>query len=115
MRGELGAGLRLLAMLAAVGMVFVAAVMFYPRPAAALMRPGPSICGERSKVVESLEGDFGEVQRGYGVMNGKIVELFVGEDGVWTMLLTDAAGISCLVSMGDAWTFVEATGTDEQT
>ncbi|MEO0680808.1 MAG: hypothetical protein AAF192_10365 [Pseudomonadota bacterium] len=74
-------------------------------PAAAESGPRASICGERNAVVKRLEAEFGETRRGYGLQRGaSVVEVFASEDsGSWTIIVTNPAGVSCLVAAGQNW------------
>ena len=55
-------------------------------------------------MIETLKTRFSERQNGVGVANQKtVVELFVSVEGSWTVLATDAAGMSCVVGSGTGW------------
>lgn len=62
-------------------------------------------CAARDKVVHNLEASFGEVFAGGGMRNAQqIFEVwFSQEKGTWTILLTRADGVSCVMASGTNW------------
>lgn len=65
-------------------------------------------CDAHSTMVEKLEGNYQEVQAGLGLAtNGALVQLYVSESGSWTMLLTNARGVACLIAAGHNWEIVK--------
>jgi hypothetical protein len=88
-------------------------------PAAAqLAQPSPEgaiPCGPRDTVLEALE-KIGEVPVGVGVAgnDGKaVIELTVGPDGSWSVLVSDTDGQTCLVLGGQEWDFAKPQPTGE--
>lgn len=68
------------------------------------------LCSQRPNVVDGLRAEFGERLVGQGVSSaGVIIEVFAATTGSWTILATNAAGVSCLVSAGEAWEAVKVT------
>ncbi len=72
-------------------------------------------CGPRDSVLERLEGDYGETRQSIGLAaNAQMVEVFASPDtGTWTILMTSATGITCLMATGDAferWAEVDLPG-----
>ena len=64
----------------------------------------PATCLAHDELADSLERNFQERQAGYGrAGEAAIMEVFASEGGTWTMVLTDASGISCIVAAGDGW------------
>ena len=62
------------------------------------------VCGERKVIVAALADKFGETRRSLGVQQGNsVIEVFASETGSWTILLTNIAGRSCLLAVGDAF------------
>ncbi len=61
-----------------------------------------SNCGERAKVVNHLNANFGESRRGIGVAgNNSVVEVYASaETGTWTITVTLANGMTCLLASG---------------
>lgn len=64
-----------------------------------------ALCGDRAAFVQQLEESYGETRVGVGVdRSGPIVEIFANrETGTWTLMITRADGVSCLIAAGDAW------------
>ena len=62
-------------------------------------------CGARTAVLETLGQTYGETRRGIGLAGqGAVVELYAStETGSWTVLVTMANGMSCLVASGEGW------------
>ena len=89
-----------------------AAIVALPWTAGAQSR----ICAPREALVAHLAEAFGERRVGAGlVRDTRMVELFVSEDGSWTIVATDPRGTACLVGNGTNWETTEeelpATGT----
>lgn len=86
------------ALIFAVGILTAGAVS----PAAAQSRP--MVCGERVEIVNALEAGHQEKKTAGGLSgNGGLVELFTGDSGTWTLLLTLPGGPTCLLGAGEAW------------
>lgn len=66
-------------------------------------------CGERAAMVAALEARFGERVAGHGLAGpNALVELFLGPEGGWTLLVSDARGLACVLAAGEAWDVVPA-------
>jgi hypothetical protein len=62
------------------------------------------VCGERVEIVNALESGHQEQKTAAGLSgNGGLVELFTGDAGTWTLLLTLPGGPTCLLGAGEAW------------
>jgi len=62
-------------------------------------------CAPRDTLVENLSERYGEVLTSGGLGGPtKLFELWTGESGSWTILVTDASGTSCIVATGRNWT-----------
>lgn len=60
------------------------------------------MCGEREQVVKELANQFNETPMAIGQVDGNaVVEIFVSEQGSWTILATGTDGVSCIVSAGE--------------
>jgi hypothetical protein len=70
---------------------------------------GAVACGQRDSVIQRLERAFGEVQKGAGLVSAaQLVEVWRSDEtGTWTILMTDADGMTCIVAAGEAWRDVE--------
>ena len=75
----------------------------------AAMAPGllhaQSNCAARDQVVDRLSGKYGEAFSGGGLRNSEsIFEVWLSkEKGTWTILMTRADGISCIMASGTNW------------
>ncbi|RCK43502.1 MULTISPECIES: hypothetical protein [Thalassospira] len=67
------------------------------------------VCGDRSKVIDSLSAKYSEEPVAVGVTsNGGVIEVLKAPDGqTWTILFTYPSGPSCLVASGEAWQELE--------
>lgn len=65
----------------------------------------PVPCSPRDILVERLQQKYGEKRVGRGVaLDGKaVVELFAVEGGTWSVIITQANMISCVVATGTDW------------
>lgn len=62
-------------------------------------------CADRQHVVNKLESGYGEVFAGGGLQNAsRIFEVWFSEDkGTWTILMTRADGVTCIMASGTNW------------
>ncbi|MEQ6202334.1 hypothetical protein ABMC88_04700 [Sulfitobacter sp. HNIBRBA2951] len=66
---------------------------------------GTRNCGPRDTVVERLATGYGETRQSVGIgSNNAMVEVFASDEtGSWTILVTQATGLSCLVASGQSY------------
>ena len=63
-----------------------------------------NFCAERTEMVKSLAEQFEENPAAVGVINpSAVIEVFVSQDGSWTILATGTDGKSCVLSAGVGW------------
>ncbi|UVK39980.1 hypothetical protein LHFGNBLO_001398 [Mesorhizobium sp. AR10] len=63
-----------------------------------------SQCAARTDMVKALGERFHEQVTALGLVNPNVVlEVFVSDQGTWTILATDTRGQSCVVSAGEGW------------
>lgn len=62
-------------------------------------------CAPRDTVIERLASLYGESRQSMGIgSNNSVVEVFASEDtGTWTITVTSAHGVTCLVASGQAF------------
>lgn len=61
-------------------------------------------CSDHDAIVAGLADSFHERRLGYGVAgDAAIVEIYISDDGTWTVLLSDVRGRSCVLAAGDGW------------
>ena len=71
---------------------------------AAALRQADSFCADRAEMVKSLADKFKENPQAVGAVNGNaVIEVFVSENGSWTILATGTDGKSCVLSAGEGW------------
>ena len=90
------------------GMILALAALAAPREAGAEQRDN---CAPRDRVVKRLADSYGETRQAIGLgANNALVEVFASqESGTWTITVTMANGVTCLVASGQAYeTLAEA-------
>ncbi len=61
-------------------------------------------CGNHDAITKVLGGKYKETRRVMGVVNAKaVMEIFLSQQGTWTILITDTRGASCITAAGEAW------------
>lgn len=81
-----------------------AGAVLFAQAAAAQTATVQAGCGNRVKMAEKLVEQFGEAQTGAGVVGSNaILEFWRSKDGSWTILMTRADGLSCIIAAGDHW------------
>ncbi|MGX7875579.1 hypothetical protein ACVDG5_025215 [Mesorhizobium sp. ORM6] len=61
-------------------------------------------CAARTDIVKALGDKFHESEAGRGLINPSVIlEVFVSEQGSWTVLASDTKGQSCILSVGEGW------------
>ncbi len=79
--------------------------------AAVILVAGPVLaqsgqnCAPRDVVVDRLAEKYGETRQSMGLgANNAVVEVFASDSsGSWTIIVTSASGVSCLVASGQAF------------
>ncbi len=88
--------------------------MFTPGALAATLIAGAAVatpvsaqavsCGERQVMLNTLKDRYQENRTAYGITaDGRLLEIFSGPSGSWTLLMTQPGGKSCLMSSGEGW------------
>ena len=61
-------------------------------------------CSEHGELVAHLSEKYQEKQFAFGTIGQiAVMEIFVGDKGSWTVVVTDVAGTSCIVAAGENW------------
>ena len=105
---------RWLAPLISISIVFAAAAMPTQSFAEPISVPGstteetlggaPSLCGTRNAIVSKLAEHYQEAPQAVGVVDkDAVLEVFVSNNGTWTILATGTDGNSCVLSSGEGW------------
>lgn len=70
----------------------------------AISAPAQAACAHRQEVHETLSRQYDERPVALGLTgDGRLIEVLVSIAGSWTILLTAANGITCVVAAGEAW------------
>lgn len=73
---------------------------------------GQAVCGDRLEIISRLESVYQEKPFAIGLAgNVGVVEVYVSEEGSWTILLTQPTGVSCLIAAGDNWEYLAPSPT----
>ena len=61
-------------------------------------------CGARDELIEVLGQRYREIRQALGLSgHAAVFELYVSEQGSWTLLSTATTGVTCIVAAGEAW------------
>jgi hypothetical protein len=61
-------------------------------------------CAPRDQVIKVLNAKYQESQRALGLINERaMMEIFISQRGTWTMVVTNDAGVTCVLAAGEAW------------
>ena len=62
-------------------------------------------CAQRDLVIEKLSANYGEAFGGGGLQNSnRVFEVWFSEEkGTWTILMTRADGVTCIMASGTNW------------
>ncbi len=65
---------------------------------------GDNLCGVRTEIVSKLSQHYKEQPSAVGMVDkNAVLEVFVSNDGTWTIIATGTDGNSCVLSSGDGW------------
>ncbi len=85
--------------LAVIYTAFIIIGFPYPSSAASFM-----MCGQRADVVTKLKQNYEETPASIGITkSGEVIEVFTSKTRTFTILMTKADGLSCLLSAGESW------------
>ena len=63
-----------------------------------------TLCGVRAEMVSKLSERFQEMPAALGVVDqNAVLEVFVSDNGTWTLLATGTDGKSCVLASGEGW------------
>jgi hypothetical protein len=80
----------------------VAVVALLAMVAASAFAQAP--CASRDALVKMLHHKYKEGPVNFGTVNGKtLVEVFASEKGTFTIIATQASGLSCIITAGQDW------------
>ena len=83
---------------AAGALAFAGGVLFASTAADA------AVCMQHKTLVSYLTERFDETPRALGLVASRnVMEVYVSEKGTWTIVMTTAQGIACIVAAGDTW------------
>ncbi|RWC61000.1 hypothetical protein [Mesorhizobium sp.] len=82
-----------------MAMILAAASLSFAVPALAADQ-----CAARADMIKALGEKFHESEAARDLVNPSVVlEIFVSEQGTWTILATDTHGQSCVITAGEGW------------
>jgi hypothetical protein len=72
---------------------------------------GQMMCAEHSKLLADFKDAYKETRSALGVTDsGELLEVLVGPNGTWTMLVTPPHGPACIVATGQSWELPRQAG-----
>ncbi|HSF63339.1 MAG TPA: hypothetical protein VLA78_03060 [Paracoccaceae bacterium] len=61
-------------------------------------------CAPRDQVITHLGTKYAETRRGIGIAaNNTVMEIYASDGGSWTIVVTTAQGLTCLVASGHGY------------
>lgn len=82
--------------------IALAALAAFAFPAAAA--DNQNLCGARIDIVQKLSTHYKEQPAAVGMVDkNAVLEIFVSNDGTWTIIATGTDGKSCVLSSGEGW------------
>jgi hypothetical protein len=61
-------------------------------------------CGKRTELIRILDQTYHEASTGLGTINElAVIEVFTSQKGTFTILASQANGISCIIATGQNW------------
>lgn len=61
-------------------------------------------CGPHDEIIKVLTDKYQEHLRSLGMINDKaVMEVYRSSKGTWTFIVTNNAGLTCIVAAGDNW------------
>ena len=73
-------------------------------PSAVLAEDNANLCGQRVEIVSKLSEHYKEQPQAVGMVDqNAVLEVFVSNNGTWTIIATGTDGKSCVLSSGDGW------------
>ena len=66
---------------------------------------GQVVCLPREKLEEVLQDKYGEVVEYFGISgnNNLLMEIWLSENGSWSLMFTPTKGDSCIMATGTDW------------
>lgn len=63
------------------------------------------VCGKHAKLTDFLKKKYSENPVSFGISSsGKsVMEVYTSPSGTWTVLITTAQGVSCIMAAGHSW------------
>lgn len=85
-----------------MGAVLTLASLTFP---AGAQSNGQLICGQRDAIIGALSSRYGETARSIGMGPGnRMVEVYASDEtGTWTITVTSADGMTCLMASGASY------------
>jgi hypothetical protein len=89
-----------------LGIVPVAAIVASSLLASASTAPAQvqNQCAARNEMIQQLDAQFSEKPAAIGQVDEQsVVEIFVSDQGTWTILVTGTDGGTCVLASGEGW------------
>jgi hypothetical protein len=87
-----------------LGIMPVAAIVASGLLATASSAPAQNQCAARSELIKQLDAQYGEKPAAVGQVDQQsVIEVYVSDQGTWTILVTGTDGGSCILASGEGW------------
>jgi hypothetical protein len=87
-----------------ISLSMAAALLFAAFASTTVRAEQGAVCAPRDAILEKLTNQFKETRRSFGLQGAAAVfEIYASEQGTWTMIVTQATGMTCVLAAGDAW------------
>lgn len=87
-----------------IAIAFAAFASLVAAVAPASAADGQNLCGARVDIVSKLSSHYKELPAAVGMVDkNAVLEIFVSNDGTWTIIATGTDGNSCVLSSGEGW------------
>ena len=63
-----------------------------------------AVCMKHKNLVSFLSDRYSEAPRALGLVEDRgLMEVYVSDKGTWTIVMTTAQGVACILAAGDTW------------
>ena len=83
--------------------------------AASTVPASAAVCMDHKTLTSYLDKKFKEQPRAVGLIESRnLMEVFVSQNGTWTIVMTSTQGVACIIAAGDTWEDVKLALVKEQ-
>jgi hypothetical protein len=87
-----------------LGIMPVAAIVASGLLASASSAPAQNQCAARNDIIRQLDTQYGEKPAAIGQVDQQsVIEVYVSDQGTWTIIVSGTDGGSCILASGEGW------------